>query len=241
MKKYLNIIISFAALVHSFFANGQTGKTVYPYLQVASPNSIYVCWKTSSGSQSQVQYGSSSGNLTQTTNGSTMVLTDNGYPNNYFYHKVKLTGLSPNTKYYYKVVTDTFSSAVYDFKTLPLPGNAATSNGHIRFLIMGDNQIKAEPRYDSLMSAAKRKVYQKYGGDPADGVSLIFNVGDQVDVGTLDHYENVHFGKSKLLSPYLPIQTTVGNHETYGTLQLSAYYDHFFYDSLTYQGISSGT
>ena len=41
------------------------------------------------------------------------------------------------------------------------------------------------------------------------------NVGDQVDVGTLDHYEHIHLFKSELMSPYLPIMTTIGNHETY--------------------------
>ncbi len=216
-------------------------QVIYPYLQSATPNSIYITWKTSSNTQSLVNYGLSSGNLNLSANGTNQVWTDAGYSNNYYYHTVKLSGLSPNTKYYYKVTTGTQNSAVCSFKTLPLPGNAATAGGHIRFLIMGDNQIKAEPRFDSLMSAARRKIFQKYGGEPSDNISLIFNVGDQVDVGTLDHYENVHFGKSKLLSPYLPIQTTVGNHELYGTLQMTAYYNHFYLDSLKYQNISSGT
>ena len=216
-------------------------QNVFPYLQSATPNSIYITWKTNSNNQSLVQFGLSSNSLVNSVNGSTQIYSDNGYPNNYFYHAVKLIGLQPNTKYYYKVSSGSFVSGIYNFKTMPLPGNAATPGGHIRFLIMGDNQIKAEPRYDSLMSAASRKLSELYGGDPCDNISLIFNVGDQVDVGTLDHYENVHFAKSKKLSPYLPIQTTVGNHETYGSLQLTAYYNHFFYDSLKYQNIYSGT
>jgi hypothetical protein len=218
-----------------------SAQTVYPYLQVCTSNSIYITWKTSSNVQSLVEYGLSANNLNLSKNGSNQIWTDNGYPNNYYYHSVKLSSLNPNTKYYYKVSSGTFSSTVCSFKTMPLPGQAATADGHIRFLIMGDNQIKAEPRFDSLMVQAKRKCEAKYNGAINDNISLIFNVGDQVDVGTLDHYENVHFAKSKYLSPYIPVQTTVGNHETYGTLQLNAYYNHFFYDSLSYKNIYSGT
>ena len=60
-------------------------------------------------------------------------------------------------------------------------------------------------------------------------------------MGTLDHYENVHLQKSRYLSGVLPIQTAIGNHETYGTLKLDAYYNHFVLDSMQYKGIYSGT
>jgi hypothetical protein len=231
----------FAFIVWMLTAHASSAQTVSPYLQACTPNSIYITWKTSANAQSLIEYGLSNNNLNLSKNGNNQIWTDNGYANNYYYHSVKLSGLSPNTKYYYKVTSGTFSSVVCSFKTMPLPGQAATADGHIRFLIMGDNQIKAEPRFDSLMVKAKRKCEQKYSGPINDNISLIFNVGDQVDVGTLDHYENVHFLKSKYLSPYIPIQTTVGNHETYGTLQLNAYYNHFFYDSLSYKNIYSGT
>ncbi len=216
-------------------------QTLYPYLQSIQPNSVYVTWKTSSNPQTLVEYGLTPTSLVNTVNGTNQIWTDNGYSNNYYYHSAKMTGLNPNTKYYYKITTGTQTSAVCSFKTLPLPGQPATADGKIRFLIMGDNQIKDEPRYDSLVSCAKRKIEQKYTGEPNDNISLTFMVGDQVDVGTLDHYENVHFDKNKLLSPYIPIQTTVGNHELYGTLQMTAYYNHFYLDSLSYQGIYSGT
>ena len=188
-----------------------------------------------------VEFGATNNSLSTSVNGTNQIWSDVGYASNYYYHTVKLTGLTPNTKYFYKITTGSQTSAVHSFKTLPLPGQAATVDGKIRFLIMGDNQIKDEPRFDSLVSAAERKIDQKFGGDPADNISLNFMVGDQVDVGTLDHYENVHFDKNKLLSPSIPIQTTVGNHELYGTLQMGAYYNHFYLDSLPYQGINSGT
>lgn len=218
-------------------------QTLYPYLQNATPSSIYVNWKTESNSETIVEYGLDESNLNVTVTGNTNIFTDSGYPGNYYYHSAKLVNLTPNTKYYYKIKTGSDFSAVYSFKTLPNPGEAATADGHIRFLIMGDNQLKNEPRYDSLVSAAKRKIREKWGPtlSPDDNISMTFMVGDQVDVGTLDHYENVHFKKNRGLSGNIPIQTTVGNHETYGTLGMNSYYSHFYMSELAYQGISSGT
>lgn len=236
MKRIYLLLLFFAG----FIAEAQT---LYPYLQAPSTTSIYVNWKTESNPESIVQFGNSPTALTTTVNGTNQIFTDTGYSNNYYYHTVKIEGLTANTKYYYRIKTGALTSDVYSFKTLPLPGQAATADGHLRFLVLGDNQMRNEPRFDTLVASAKRKIAQKWGiaADPADNIALTVMVGDQVDVGTLDHYENVHFKKNKALSGYLPIQTLVGNHETYGTLAMQAYYDHYILDGMSYKGISSGT
>lgn len=120
------------------------GQTLYPYLQNPTPNSMIVSWKTSSNTETTVFYGTNPANLNVTFTGTTNIFSDTGYNNNYYYHTAKITNLQPNTKYYYKIRTGSSESAVYNFRTLPLPGQATTANGKIRFLIMGDNQIKAE-------------------------------------------------------------------------------------------------
>ena len=232
-----NLICLLTVVLSSYYAAAQTA---FPYLSSVTPNSIFITWKTSNQTQSLVEYGNASGLLTNQVNGNCAIWSDNGYPNNYYYHTVKLTGLLPNTKYFYKVTSGSFTSQEYSFRTLPLPGNATSTNGHLRFLVFGDNQIKSQPRFDTMMVQAKRKITEKFGNNFNDSITSILMVGDQVDVGTLDHYENVHFSKSKYLSPYFSISTVVGNHETYGTLGMSAYYNHFNYDSLNYQGISAG-
>ncbi len=238
MKRKFFTLLSFITLLTPLFLKSQT---VYPYLQSATSSSIYITWKTSSEMQSLVEYGSNPGALTTIMNGSTQILSDTGFPNNYFYHTVKLTNLNPNTLYYYKVSSGSFNSAVHSFKTLPLPGNAATADGHIRFLIMGDNEVDNHPRYDSLMVKAKRNCEQKYAGTIQENISGILMLGDQVKESSLANYEKVHFSKSKYLSPYLPIQTAVGENETNGSLKLAAYNQLFYYDSLSYKGIYSGT
>ncbi|WP_118952851.1 fibronectin type III domain-containing protein [Taibaiella helva] len=239
MNQYVHKLLLYCSVLFFPFTAG--AQTIDPYLQAITPGSIVVNWKTGAAVNPIVRYGTDPVALTTTITGTTQTMTDVGYNNNYFYHTVKLRDLQPATKYYYRVVSDNDSSNVCSFRTLPVPGAAPNASGRLRFLILGDNQIKAQPRYDSLMMSAKRKMTELYGPNFNDSVSFILNLGDQVDVGTLDHYENVHLSKSRYLSPYLPIQTAVGNHETYGTLQMQAYYNHFVLDSMNYKGIYSGT
>ena len=209
---------------------------IRPYLQSPTDSTIRITWKTDSSEESLVYYGQDSLNLSEIASGNCQVLSDVGYDANYFYHEVHLTGLAADQFYYYRVVTGTLHSSIYRFRTQPEPGE---SMGIFRFLIFGDHQVKADDRYERLLMAAQKKVLEKYGGPVEEHINLIINDGDQVDQGTLDQYEFVHFGPSSVLSGNIPIMTTVGNHETYGTLGLSAYYAHFFYDDLGYKEIPS--
>jgi hypothetical protein len=208
-----------------------------PYLETPTPTSIWINWKTNFAGDSKVIYGINESELSQSIAAETKQWNDAGYNNDYYYHSAHLTNLTPNTKYFYKVVSGQKTSATYSFRTMPLPGKAANKDGKIRFLIQGDNQLKDEPRYDTLVLKAKRYIENKYKCSVNDAISSIIMVGDQVDVGTLDHYENVHFAKNRYTSPYVGTSTVVGNHETYGTLKLGAYHDHFHYDDLTYGGV----
>lgn len=214
-----------------------------PYLQMATPYSIYVNWKTNANPETIVEWGTTPESLTETVEGTTQIMSDTGYAANYFYHQAKIEGLNPNTKYYYRTRTGEQTSEILTFKTHPLPGEAATADGKLRFLIMGDNQMRNVPRYDTLVAQAKRKIAElnTLSQDPGDYIALTVMVGDQVDVGTLDHYEHVHMRKNTELSGQLPITTLVGNHETYGTLGMQAYYDHFVLDEMNYGNLPSGT
>lgn len=205
-----------------------------PYLQSASDTSIWVCWKTSFENTPTVRYGTAPDQLTQTLQGTTDDLSESGLP--YFWHSAYLTGLKPNTVYYYQTVSGDKRSDVCRFRTMP----AKESKQTMRILLMGDHQIKSRSGYEWLMKAAQRKIEEKYG-DLTDNINMIMNIGDQVDVGTLDQYEQIHLFKSQQMSPYLPIMTAVGNHETYSDPGMAHYSAHYHYEGLTYKGISSGT
>lgn len=202
-----------------------------PYLQVPSSSSIWITWKTDYTNTPIVEYGTDSEHLDQQQEGTAQSLSDT-----YYWNSVQLTGLQPNTAYYYRVRSGEQTSETYRFRTQPSEG----SKSHLRILLMGDHQIKSRSGYEWLMQAAKRKIEEKYG-NLEDNINLIMNVGDQVDVGTLEQYEWIHLWKSQLMSPYLPIMTTVGNHETYSDPGMKTYAAHYHYEDLSYQGISSGT
>ncbi len=223
---------AFATLL-PMLARGQdeAGSAIRPYLQSVTPDSIWIGWRTDSGTETTVSYGLREGALTNTATGANEVLGAS-----YQWHSVQLTGLTPGTFYYYKVKTGTEESAVHRFRTLPARG---TSTGRLRFLVIGDNQIRNEPRYETIIARAKAKIEAKYGVPLEEAIDLFLNVGDQVDVGTLDHYQNVHLGKVREVSPNLAFMTLVGNHETYSDTGLALYKAHYNYAHLTYAGITS--
>ncbi len=228
--------ICFYLIVQLAICTSLTGQVIKPYLQSPSDTSVWISWKTSSNPESKVIYGNDSTALQIQVTGHCEILSDAGYPNNYYYHSVHLTDLVPNHYYYYRIITGNLQSAAYRFRTQPTPG---TKPDLYRVLILGDHQLKDNDHYQRLMKAAHEKVHEKYGGKIEEQINLIINDGDQVDEGTLDQYEHVHFEPSAILSGNVPIMTSVGNHEFYGTLGISAYYPHFFYDKLGYKGIVS--
>jgi hypothetical protein len=231
--KQMKWIIGFFYLL---ITGGLYGQIVGPYLQTPTDTSVWISWKTDSVEETLLLYGTDSLNLMNSATGNCQILSDEGYDSNYYYHSVHLTNLEPDQFYYYLVKSGTLISKIYRFKSQP---SLKSPPGIYRFLIFGDHQVKSDDRYERLLIAARKKVFEKYSGTVEEHVNLIINDGDQVDAGTLDMYENVHLKPSSVLSGNVAFMTTVGNHETYGSMGLSAYYAHFFYDSIGYKGIVS--
>lgn len=211
----------------------EAGSTLKPYLQTPRPDSIWVSWWTDTGTQSSVDWGTSVDQLVNQTTGGMQHLGTN-----YNYHSAQITGLQPSTFYYYRVRTETETSDIHRFKTPPALG---TRTGRFRVLVIGDNQIiSTERRWEKLVGRARIKIEEKYGVPLEEAVDFILNVGDQVDVGTLNHYRNLHFEYGKSITPNLASMTTVGNHETYGgDSNLALYKSLFYYEQLSYKGIAS--
>ena len=88
-----------------------------PYLQDAAPDSVWVCWETASTgpnpTESRVDYGTSP-LLGQSVNGT--YLNSSGGT---IIHQTLLSALAPDTIYYYQVITGSWTSGVYHFRTPP--------------------------------------------------------------------------------------------------------------------------
>ncbi len=207
-----------------------------PYLNMNTPESICVNWKTSKKETGAiVRFGTSPDNLDSSCEPAVRSISSN-----YFWHTAKLTGLRPNTVYYYQVSTNGTDSEIYRFRTMPQAGDKAK----MRILLIGDHQRNERSDYEWMLNAARQTVKEKYGDGPfEDYISFLLNDGDQVDYGgDLNLYEKVHLYKSRSVSPTLSNMTAVGNHEYKGDDRLYNYDGHFReYGNLEYQGIKSGT
>jgi len=207
-----------------------------PYLNQATANSIQVCWKTKAPvSNAVVSYGTTSDALVAQHSSLTTVQI----ANNYYWHTAQLTGLTPNTVYYYQVISDSEASAIGHFRTMPQVG----SREPFRILMIGDHQRNERSDYEWLLRMAERKARQKWGNQALeDNVRLLMNVGDQVDSGSVRQYEFTHLYKTREVMSRLPIMTAVGNHELFKDPELNLYKGHYAsYGNMEYQGIKSGT
>lgn len=206
-----------------------------PYLNNATPNSIQVNWKTSSvDANGKVLYGTSPDALTSVVSAiSTQVA------NAHYWNSSVLKDLQPNSVYYYKVVGTNAESEVFRFRSMP----SFSDKGKSRILVLGDHQRNERSDYEWLIKAAKRTLDAKYGEKPIeDHVSMLMNIGDQVDSGKVDQYEKVHLFKSRELMSNIPIMTTVGNHERFRDPDLKIYQSHYkSYGDIAYKGIKSNT
>ena len=103
-----------------------------PYLQIGTPTSIIVRWRTDAATDSEVRFGSSPTNLNQAVTLGKQTTE----------HEVKLTGLTPDTKYFYAIGTSSKTLAGGDaehyFITAPLPGTSKP----VRIWILGDSGTK---------------------------------------------------------------------------------------------------
>ncbi|MEP7107849.1 MAG: metallophosphoesterase [Ferruginibacter sp.] len=98
-----------------------------PYMNTALQNGIVIRWRTNVATGSKVSYGTAAGSLTQS-------LTDNTATTE---HVVTLTGLVPNTLYYYSIgsASQTLQGDANNyFRTMPVAG----STQKIRIMAMGD-------------------------------------------------------------------------------------------------------
>jgi 3',5'-cyclic AMP phosphodiesterase CpdA len=148
-----------------------------PYLNMALQTSVVIHWRTDLATNSLVRYGTAPDNLSRFE-------TD---PNLTKEHVVTLTGLSPNTRYYYSIGSTTQllqgDSDNY-FQTMPAPG----STQKIRVLAMGDmgnnsaNQVNVRDAWLAFNGAEYTNAWLLLGdnaysaGSDAEYQSNFFNI-----------------------------------------------------------------
>lgn len=186
-----------------------------PYLQMGTPESITIRWRTDVASASSVQYGNDLGTFPQNTVTDPAITTE---------HEVTLSGLSPDSLYYYAVLDS--SGAVLSgednahfFITAPPVG----MNNTTRAWIIGDSGTA------NANAAAVYSAFQSRAGP--DYTDLWIMLGDNAyNDGTDTEYQAAVFDMYPELLKQSPLWATLGNHDGHtadSASQSGPYYDIF--------------
>ena len=182
---------------------------VNPYLQDATPNSMKILWETDSDSQSMVEWGMYMF-LTESTSGSSF----SNYGNSKI-HTVELSDLSPNTRYYYRIVVGNYESYsdLYDFITPPDPSSEAS----FRIIAMSDMQRdNSNPNKfnEVIHDGVIDYISDEYSDDIAAELAMVLVTGDLVVTGSSYYQWADHFFEpSEDLFSHVPLYPVFGNHE----------------------------
>lgn len=148
-----------------------------PYLQMGSTNAVTLRWRSDVKTDSKISVGTSVGNYTLHATNSTSTKE----------HEVRITGLSPDTKYYYSFGSSSqvLQATSSNFFTTAPPANTTRK---IRVAAFGDCGINS-----NNFQAGTLKSYQNYvGSNPAE---LMLLLGDNAYSGGTDaQYTSNFFG-----------------------------------------------
>jgi len=196
-----------------------THKSINAYLQSPTSTSIYISWHSAQTSSTLVQYGT-----TQALGFSGIGAYETIDVKNW--HTVKLSGLIPDTRYYYRCISGSDTSQIYEFRT---PFEQNTPGKHLRFAMIGDSQ--SDINMPAVVSnAMEDKFRELYGPCWVDSVSFVLRSGDMVGDGSVaDSYEKEYFNPFGNLSHAIPFMISIGNHE--GS-------SNFYYQYMKYEDFS---
>lgn len=209
------------------------------YLQLASPDSIYVVWRMDGAITPVVRWGTSPDALDHEVSADNIFLrlqaeksdanTEplHSAPEGTHQYEVKITGLETDTEYYYAVYDSTRllsekgAKGDYRFRTHPEPGKEHP----LRFWVVGDSGTGAHP---------PRKVHTamlehvKKDGRPID---LYVHVGDMAYThGKDDQFTKGFFEIYEDTLRNVPVWASMGNHEgltSKGETGIGPFYDAY--------------
>ncbi|NOS72790.1 MAG: cadherin-like domain-containing protein [Verrucomicrobia bacterium] len=196
--------------------------TRVPYLQNVSHTNVTIRWRTDAGLVGRVRFGTQSAILARVAD-DIVATTD---------HEVRVTGLQPDTKYFYSVGTVNAVMAGqtinHFFKTSPVPGTLKPT----RIWVIGDAGTAAAGQ------VSVRNAYQAFSANrPAD---MWLMLGDNAYTnGTDAEYQAGLFNIYTNQLRNLVFWSTLGNHETY-SVNPSGDYPYFDIFSLPKNGEAGG-
>jgi hypothetical protein len=164
-----------------------------PYLQSGSATGMVLRWRTDWYSDALVRFGTNPAVLNQSSAG----------PDSMLDHEVQLSGLQPDTFYYYSIGSGSQTLATGDsfyFRTAP------TNARPVRLWVVGDSGTGNEA------AASVREAYYGYNGSTAADVFMM--LGDNAYGNGLDsEYQRAVFEVYPDLLRHTVVWPTLGNHD----------------------------
>ena len=195
---YSSRFVTIVFFICSFFCLKGQSIIVQPYLQNASSSSITIMWEASSCIQGSIHWGVS--NSTDSTLLATSLPSQGGA----CIYTAALSGLLPNTKYFYNVSVGSVVSSTFHFITPPTNHSETSFNLVAMSDMQRDNsnptkfkQIVNDGILDFISSTFSTSVNEH--------LQMVLIPGDLVDNGN-NHEEwvNEFFKPSKNLFSYVP-------------------------------------
>lgn len=215
-------------LVPELSMNRDDTVTRGPYLQLGTPTSVTVRWRTMAAGDGCVHYGAAPGSLTASACSGTSTTE----------HGIEVTGLTPDTKYYYSVGTSATvlagNTPDHFFVTSP----AAGAGKRTRVWALGDSGTA-----DANARAVRDSFLAFTGTTPID---LWLMLGDNAYAhGTDAEYQSAVFDMYPDTLQHSVLWPTLGNHDGHtanSATQIGPYYDIFTLPAAAQAGgVPSGT
>jgi len=168
-----------------------------PYLQIGTPNSTVVRWRTNTATNSRVSIGTTQGSLTSNFDNATSTTE----------HEVVVSGLSPATKYFYSVGSTTQALAGNDSNHFFVTSPTAGTSSPTRIWVLGDSGTA------NASAQAVRNAYLTFTGTVHTNFWLM--LGDNAyENGTDSEYQAAVFDMYPTILRQSVLWPTIGNHDT---------------------------
>lgn len=180
---------------------------IQPYLQNASSGSIVIMWEVDQNKNGYVEWG-----ISENFENTTYSTSENSESDNYIFTAL-LNQLTPNTKYYYRVINGNTYSETYSFYTEETTNNEAST----KMIAMSDMQTDASfPNkfYEVVHDGILNYVENEFGGEVNESINLVLIPGDLVSNGlSYNQWQEFFFNQSDPLFSFVPVYPVPGNHE----------------------------
>jgi hypothetical protein len=228
-------------VVNVTVVSGAGSLTRGPYLQQAAPTQMTIRWRNTLYDLGRVRFGPTQVTLNQTVDEPTVPGPKPGD------HVVTLTGLTPNTTYFYSIGSgaDTLAptpgnGADFHFTTPPTAGTAINT----RIWVLGDAGTAGYGPGPGASQVSTRDAFYAFTG--AVTPNLVLQLGDNAYAeGKDSEFQDALFDMYPTLLRKTPFWSCLGNHET---AQATAFVDTYpYFDMYTLPtageagGVASGT